>query len=158
MTAERVDVQRRDTGQVRRLAWLLDDFIRIPGTNLRFGIDPLFGLLPGGGDIAGGMFSGYIILTAWRAGAPAPVIARMGANVLLDVIVGTVPLLGDLFDAGWKANRRNAQLLEEYAGTPGPVAQRSRVVLVLVLFGLALAVIGAAVLSVLLVRWIVSLF
>jgi hypothetical protein len=81
----------------------------------------------------------------------------MGANVLLDLIVGTVPLLGDLFDAGWKANRRNARLLEQHVDTPGPVKRRSRVVLVLVLLALALAVIGAAVLSVLLVRWIVSL-
>lgn len=158
MTAGHTDVQRRDAGGVRRLAWLLDDIIRIPGTNLRFGLDPLFGLLPGGGDIAGGMLSGYIILAAWRAGAPPAVIVRMGTNVMLDVIVGTVPLLGDLFDAGWKANRRNAQLLEQYVETPVPVERRSRIVLVLVLLALALAVIGAAVLSVLLLRWIVSLF
>ena len=158
MSDQSVDAEPRETRAVRRLAWLLDDVIRIPGTNLRFGLDPLLGLLPGGGDIAGGMFSGYIILAAWRAGAPPAVIARMGANVLLDLIVGTVPLLGDLFDAGWKANRRNARLLEQHVATPGPVKRRSRVVLALVLLALAVAVIGAAVLSVLLVRWIVSLF
>jgi hypothetical protein len=151
------DVERPDTAAVRRLAWLLDDVIRVPGTSLRFGIDPLFGLLPGGGDIAGGLFSGYIIVAAWRAGAPASVILRMGANVMLDTIVGTVPLLGDLFDAGWKANRRNARMLEQYVDTPLSVERRSRAVLVLVLLVLALAVSGAAVLSVLLVRWLISL-
>jgi hypothetical protein len=150
--------QRRGTGGIRRLAWLLDDFIRVPGTNLRFGLDPLLGLIPGGGDIAGGMFSGYIILTAWRAGAPASVILRMGANVIADLVVGTVPLLGDLFDAGFKANRRNAALLDQYMGSPAPVEKRSRLVILFVLLGLALAVVSAAVLSVMLVRWIFSLF
>lgn len=150
--------QPRGTGGIRRLAWLLDDSIRIPGTNLRFGLDPLLGLIPGGGDIAGGMFSGYIILTAWRAGAPAAVILRMGANVMADLVVGTVPVLGDLFDAGFKANRRNAALLDQYMGSPAPVEKRSRLVILFVLLGLGLAVVSAAVLSVLAVRWVISLF
>lgn len=148
----------RDARSVRRLAWLLDDVIRIPGTNLRFGIDPLLGLLPGGGDLAGGVLSGYIILAAARAGAPPSVLVRMGANVVVDAIVGTVPLLGDLFDAGFKANRRNAALLDRYIDAPRPVERRSRVVLLLVLLALAAVLIGAAVLGILLVRWIVAQF
>ena len=151
-------VERRDARGVRRLAWLLDDVIRIPGTNLRFGIDPLLGLLPGGGDLAGGVLSGYIILAAARAGAPASVLVRMGANVILDAVVGTVPLLGDLFDAGFKANRRNAALLDQYVVAPQPVERRSRVVLVLVLLALAAVLIGAAVLGVMLVSWLVAQF
>jgi hypothetical protein len=144
---------RTATG-AKRIAWLLDDIIRIPGTNLRFGIDPLLGLLPGGGDLAGGVLSGYIILAAARLGAPPAVLVRMGGNVLLDALIGTVPLLGDLFDAGWKANRRNARLLEQYAAAPQPVRRRSRVVLALVLLAIALAAISAAVVGVLLLRWL----
>lgn len=151
-------LERRDARGARRLAWLLDDIIRIPGTNLRFGIDPLLGLLPGGGDLAGGALSGYIILTAARAGAPPSVLVRMGANVIVDAIVGTVPLLGDLFDAGFKANRRNAALLEQYVVSPQPVERRSRVVLGLVLLALAAVLIGTAVLGVLVLRWLISQF
>lgn len=140
------------------MAWLLDDVIRIPGTNLRFGIDPLLGLLPGGGDLAGGVLSGYIILAAARAGAPSSVLVRMGLNVVVDAVVGTVPLLGDLFDAGYKANRRNAALLQRYVEAPAPVGRSNRAVLVLVLTALALVLIGAAALGILLLRWLLSQF
>lgn len=151
------DAPRRARG-VQRLAWLLDDVIRIPGTNLRFGIDPLLGLVPGGGDLAGGVLSSYIIVAAARAGAPSSVLVRMGLNVVVDAVVGTVPLLGDLFDAGFKANRRNAALLQRYIAAPAPVRRSSRAVLVLVLTSLALVLIGAAVLGILLLRWILSQF
>lgn len=147
-----------ETRGVQRVAWLLDDVIRIPGTSLRFGIDPLLGLLPVGGDVAGGVLSGYIILAAARAGAPPSVLGRMGVNVVIDAIVGTVPLLGDLFDAGWKANRRNAALLQQYVDEPTPVKRSSRAVVALVLVVLALVLIGAAAVSVLLLRWLISLF
>ena len=151
-------VERRDTKGVRRLAWLLDDIIRIPGTNLRFGIDPLLGLLPGGGDLAGGVLSGYIILAAARAGAPPSVIVRMGLNVIVDAVAGAVPLAGDLFDAGYKANRRNAALLQEYVEKPQPVEQRSRGVLVLVLLAIAAVLVGAAFASIMLLRWVIAQF
>jgi hypothetical protein len=147
-------LERGDTRGVRRAAWLLDDAIRIPGTNLRFGIDPLLGLLPVGGDVAGGVLSGYIILAAARAGAPSAVLVRMGVNVVLDALVGTVPLLGDLFDAGWKANRRNAALLEQYVDAPGSAKRSSRVVVTLVLAALVLVLIGAAVVSIAFLRWL----
>jgi hypothetical protein len=145
------------TGGVRRLAWLLDDIIRIPGTNLRFGLDPLLGLLPVGGDLAGGAMSTWIIVTASRLGAPPSVLVRMAANVLADTLLGSVPLLGDLFDASWKANRRNVQLIQQYVDSPGPVQRRSRVVLALIVAVLVLAIIGAALLSVVVIRWILSL-
>ena len=142
----------------RRVAWLLDDVIRIPGTNLRFGIDPILGLLPGGGDLAGGVLSGYIILAAARAGAPSSMLVRMGLNVVVDAVVGTVPLLGDLFDAGYKANRRNAALLQRYVEAPAPVGRSNRAVLVLVLTALAVVLIGAAALGILLLRWLIGQF
>jgi len=151
-------VAPRDVGDLRRFAWLLDDVIRIPGTNIRFGIDPLIGLLPGGGDLAAGALSTYIILAAARAGAPPVVLLRMGANVALDAILGIVPVLGDLFDAGFKANRRNVQLLEQYIASPGPVRRSSRIVVALVVVAVAAVIIGAAVLGVLAIRWLIGRF
>jgi hypothetical protein len=154
----RTDGATDDTRGARRVAWLLDDVIRIPGTKLRIGIDPLLGLLPVGGDVAGGVLSGYIILAAARAGAPSAILLRMGVNVLIDAVVGTVPLLGDLFDAGWKANRRNALLLQQYVDKPAPVKRSSRAVVVLVLLVLALVLIGATALSIMLLRWLIGQF
>src|SRR5690606_6042035 len=118
-----------------------------PGTNLRFGIDPLLGLLPGGGDLAGGVLSSSILLGAARLGAPPAVLIRMGVNIVIDVVVGVVPLLGDLFDASFKANRRNAALLRAYIAAPAPVKRSSRAVVALVLFVIALVLVGAAALS-----------
>lgn len=96
----------------RRLARLLDDAIPIPGTSYRIGIDPLLGLVPGLGDVLGALLSGWLLVLARRLGAPASVLARMGLNIAVDALVGAVPVAGDLFDAGWKANVRNLRLLE----------------------------------------------
>ena len=90
--------------------------MRIPGTKLRFGLDPILGLVPGLGDVAGAVLSGYIVLTGVRLGTPPSVVTRMIANVAIDSIVGSVPILGDLFDAGWKSNIRNVTLIERHVG------------------------------------------
>lgn len=111
---------------VRQLAHLLDTSIRIPGTRWRVGLDAIIGLVPGIGDAAGGALSLYIVLKAARLGAGRATLARMLANVGIEVLVGAVPLLGDLFDAAWKANRRNVRLLESHLSDPGAVARRSR--------------------------------
>lgn len=149
-------VPPRESRGVRRLAWLLDDLIRIPGTQIRIGLDPLLGLVPGGGDLAGGALSAWIIVAAARAGVPPAVLVRMGLNVILDALTGTVPLLGDFFDAGWKANRRNVALLEDYAATPRPVERKTRLVLVLVLLVVGLVIMGAAVLGIAIIRWLAA--
>src|SRR5690349_4961119 len=81
---------------LRALARLMDSAIAIPGTNIRLGLDSVIGLVPGVGDLAGAAMSGYIVLASARLGAPAPVLIRMVANVAVDGIVGSVPLLGDL--------------------------------------------------------------
>jgi hypothetical protein len=98
------------------LSHLLDDFLRIPGTQIRFGLDGIIGLIPGIGDIIGAMASWIIILAAWLRGVPRITLARMLANVAIETIVGTVPILGDAFDIAWKANRRNYALLERSIG------------------------------------------
>ena len=93
------------------LSHVLDDWFRIPGTSFRFGIDGILGMVPGVGDILGGLASCIIVLAAWFRGVPTITIARMIANVGIEVIVGIIPFVGDVFDIAWKANRRNYKLL-----------------------------------------------
>ena len=96
------------------LATLLDTAFFIPGTNIRFGIDAMMGLVPGIGDAITTAMSLYIVHEARQLGAPRHLIARMLANVALDGVVGAVPFLGDAFDVMWRANRRNMTLLRNY--------------------------------------------
>jgi hypothetical protein len=112
--------------RLRALSRLLDSAFRIPGTGVRFGLDSLIGLVPGLGDAIGAIFSGYLILQASRLGAPQSVIARMIANVGIDTAIGWVPVLGDLFDVGWKANNRNFALLEKHVERPVAARAASR--------------------------------
>ncbi|HEX6694529.1 MAG TPA: DUF4112 domain-containing protein [Longimicrobiales bacterium] len=151
-------VVRKDFEGLRRLAWVLDDLVRIPGTNIRFGLDALLGLMPAGGDVAGGAVSAYTIIRAAGLGAGPAVLVRMGMNVLIDTMVGAVPLLGDLFDFGWKANRRNIALLDRYVAEPAPIQRSSRLVLTAVLAVLFLVLALAAWGSVSLLRWLIGLF
>ena len=101
------------------LEYWLDRAFRLPGTDYRFGLDGLLGLIPGVGDTATAAISGTMILAALRRGARKRVIAQMAGNVLLDWIVGAIPLVGDLFDFGFKANTRNLRLLREEARRRG---------------------------------------
>jgi hypothetical protein len=96
------------------LATLLDTAFVVPGTQIRFGIDVLIGLIPGIGDAITTLMSLYIVREARELGAPRLLIARMLGNVAIDGIVGVVPLLGDAFDVAWRANRRNLKLLREH--------------------------------------------
>ncbi len=109
---------------LRKWAVLLDSAFQLPGTRWRFGLDPIVGLLPGAGDLATGFFSVMILLHSVRLRIPKVVIARMMVNIGLDLLTGAVPLLGDLFDAAFKANLRNLALLERHA-RPGTPPQRS---------------------------------
>lgn len=104
--------------RARSLARLLDSAFRLPGTRWRFGWDVLIGLVPGIGDLIMAAASVYIIRLAGELGVPLLIRLRMLANVLLDFIVGSVPLAGDLFDAGFKANLRNVALIERYRIVP----------------------------------------
>jgi hypothetical protein len=93
------------------LAHVLDDWFRIPGTSIRFGLDGIVGLVPGIGDILGGLASTIIVIAAWARGVPYVTLARMVVNIGIEVLLGTIPLLGDAFDIAWKANRRNYALI-----------------------------------------------
>ena len=105
---------RRRLEALQRWATLLDAAFGIPGTRIRFGLDALMGLVPGLGDALAGLFSAAIILQAARMGIPKVILVRMVFNALVDVLVGAIPLLGDLFDVGWKANLRNVRLLDRF--------------------------------------------
>lgn len=99
--------------RLRRVSWLLDRSIPIGG-KWRIGIDPILGLLPGAGDWIGAMLSLYVLYEAARLGMPTRILVRMSGNILVETIVGAVPLLGDLFDFVWQANTRNLALIERY--------------------------------------------
>jgi hypothetical protein len=133
---------------LRKWAVLLDSAFQVPGTRLRFGLDPIVGLLPGAGDLVTGFFSVMILLHSVRLRIPKVVVARMVLNTGLDLLVGAVPLVGDLFDAGFKANLRNMALLERHA-RPGVRPQRSDYLFV----GLAVAVLVLAAIVPLAIAW-----
>jgi len=104
---------------VRQLVILMDGAFRIPGTEIRVGLDPILGLLlPGAGDVLGALPSFLIIALATRRGVPAVVVLRMLVNIALDSFIGAIPLFGDLFDATFRSNEMNLALLERHAGVP----------------------------------------
>lgn len=111
--------------RARALTRLLDTAARVPGTSIRFGLDPILGLIPGLGDLAGAALSGYLVLLAGRAGASRTTIVRMLANVAIDTIGGMLPVLGDAFDVAFKSNSRNLALLERTLGTQSPSMGRA---------------------------------
>ncbi len=143
--------------RVRALARLLDSAVGIPGTRIRFGLDSLIGLVPGLGDLAGGALSGYIVLVAARAGVPPAVLSRMLLNLGVDALVGTIPLLGDVFDVGFRANTRNAALMERHLSEPGTAKRSSRLVVAAVIGGIVLLAAGGLALAELTARALNSL-
>ncbi|MBK1669640.1 hypothetical protein CKO28_16500 [Rhodovibrio sodomensis] len=102
----------RQLARLETLARVMDDVFRVPGTRLRFGLDGMIGLIPGVGDAATGALAGYLAVRAWDLGLPTGVVLRMAGNVGLDLVAGSIPVAGDLFDVGFKANRRNIELLK----------------------------------------------
>ena len=104
-----------------RVVRLLDDGARVPGTELRFGVDALLGaLLPGVGDAVSGVGSFSLLVLAWREGVPTRGLARILLNVAIDTIGGSLPVIGDVFDVFFKANRRNLELIESYRDEAAP--------------------------------------
>lgn len=106
------------------LAHKMDTLFRIPGTSIRVGLDTILGLIPGIGDTATMLPAGYIIYRAHRMGAPRSLLTRMGVNAGIDWVIGSIPLVGDLFDLGFKANRRNVALLRRHLERANPKTAR----------------------------------
>lgn len=133
---------------LRKWAVLLDSAFQVPGTRMRFGLDPIVGLIPGAGDLVTGFFTVMILLHAVRLRIPKIVIARMVLNSGLDLLAGAVPLLGDLFDAGYKANLRNLRLLERHARR-GVTPERSDYIFV----GICIGILALIALVPIVVLW-----
>lgn len=125
-TAPHIDVSAR-LHRLRKLVNLLDSAFTIPGTNHRFGLDAIVGLIPGAGDLATSVVSLYIVYEAHKLGAPGSAIARMLLNIAIDFLVGAIPILGDIFDTFWKSNVRNLRILERALGRK-TVAERAATV------------------------------
>lgn len=102
---------------LRRIAWLarlMDSRFRIPGTDIRFGLDALIGLIPGLGDFITFLISAMMLSDLAKNGASGFVLARMGLNIIIDALIGSIPILGDMFDVAFKANERNLTLMREH--------------------------------------------
>jgi hypothetical protein len=127
--ARREEDERR-IARLGSMARLMDEALEIPFLGVRVGIDPLLGLLPGGGDVAGALVSGWLVITAARVGASGPVVARMLLNVAVDAVLGSVPVLGDVFDLAFRSNRRNLRILEAHLADAAATRRRSQAVVV----------------------------
>lgn len=134
--------------RLRSLGRLLDDSILIPGTRRRIGVDALIGLVPGVGDGAGALLSTYIVVQAARLGVGRTTLLRMAGNVALEALVGVIPVFGDLFDAGWKANLRNLALLQAHLDRPETVGRASRRWVIATVAGLLLVLLALGGLTV----------
>jgi hypothetical protein len=106
--------QLQNLQRIRKIARLLDTAFGIPGTKFRVGLDPILGLIPGGGDLIAGLISAYMIYLAASFGLKKEQIGKMVGNIALETFLGSVPLLGDIFDAYFKANMRNLEILEKH--------------------------------------------
>ncbi len=122
---------KTEARHLRRLAWLLDESIRLPG-GYRIGIDGIIGLIPGIGDGIGLLASGYIVTQAARLGVPTSILTRMTLNVLLESLIGAIPIIGDMFDFAWKANLRNLEMMNHYLENPVSVRKSARRSLILI--------------------------
>jgi hypothetical protein len=134
---------------------LLDEAFVLPGTGIRFGLDGIIGLVPGLGDVVAGLLSLIIPLAGWIRGVPYVTLARMAVNLGIGVLVGSVPLFGDIFDIAWKANRRNYRLLCRHLAAPRRHTGRDWAFLLLLAAALALVFAIPMALIVWLIAWLV---
>jgi hypothetical protein len=129
--------------QLDQIAWFLDNAFKVPGVNWRFGAEALIGLIPGAGDIISGAIGLMLLFRAFQFKLPKIVILRMIVNTLLDITIGAVPFLGDVFDFIFKANSKNMAMFREYAEQPAQSTTRHWVFL-----GAVAAIFGLVVLGI----------
>ena len=156
-SARGADTQARELEQLAR--WM-DSVFEIPFLKLRFGLDALLGLLPGGGDVGAALVSIYILTAANRYGVSRITIIRMALNIALDMLIGAVPIAGDLFDAYWKSNQRNVALLRRHLdATPTATSKLRRAdrwFVALVIMSLCVLFVACLVLAYLAINWLVA--
>jgi Domain of unknown function (DUF4112) len=150
--------QQKRVQRVRQLAKLLDEAILIPGINKRIGLDPIIGLIPGGGDTLTMLMSAYIVVEAALFGLPASTLLQMVGNIAIDALAGTVPVVGDLFDVVSKANTRNLKLLDAHLAEPEFRAKTDKKLVIFIVALLAIVIISFSLVAALLFSLIFKLF
>jgi hypothetical protein len=158
---ERERLGRLGLDRLRVVTRLMDQAFGVPGTRWRFGLDALFGLVPGLGDIVGGVIAVYALRVARQLGAPGVIQLHMLSNIAIDASVGTIPVIGDLFDFVFKAQTRNLALLDEWLQTPHATTKRSKrgiimVPIAIVVVFATLTILGLWLLYILL-HWVFTL-
>ena len=113
MNEEIIEINEEKLLRLKLLSERLDDSIKIPGTNQKIGIDPIIGLIPILGDFIGVIFSTYIMYSGIKMGVSSKIVKKMATNLAIEFIIGSIPIIGDIFDALWKANKKNVELIEE---------------------------------------------
>ena len=155
---ERADVER----SLDQLSRAMDGLFRIPGTGWRVGLDALVGLIPGVGDFATTAVSLYILAAGVRYQVPKATLLRMSANIAVDYLLGAVPIVGDLFDAAWKSNQMNVELLKQRASVSPEEARHGRVsdwlFLGVIVLGLLVLLVASVATSLWLLTRLVGLF
>ncbi|HTS88315.1 MAG TPA: DUF4112 domain-containing protein [Gemmatimonadales bacterium] len=137
----------RQLARFGRIARALDARWRLPYTPFRFGWDAILGIVPGLGDALAGAIGAYGLYAGWRLGAPPVVLARLLLNLAVGVVVGSIPLLGDLFDVAFRSNLRNFALLERWLAEPHRTRRRSRWLFAGLVAGVAAALMGAILIA-----------
>lgn len=152
----------RDLERLRLIAQLFDRAFGIPGTKWRFGLDALFGLVPGLGDIAGALVGVYALRVARNLRAPGEIQLHMLTNIALDALVGMIPVLGDIFDFAFQAQSRNLDLLERWVASPTRQVKRSRWGLILIPLAIVLVFATLTALGIwmlfILFHWLATLY
>ena len=113
MNEETIEQNEEKLLRLKLLSERLDNSIKIPGTNQKIGIDPIIGLIPILGDFIGVIFSTYIMYSGIKMGVSSKIVKKMATNLAIEFIMGSIPIIGDIFDALWKANKKNVELIEE---------------------------------------------
>ncbi|MBC7530680.1 MAG: DUF4112 domain-containing protein [Oligoflexus sp.] len=142
---------------IKRISYILDSAIPIPGTKYRVGLDPIIGLIPGIGDALTSLVSSYIVLSGMQMNVSRWTLVRMVFNILIESVVGIVPVVGDVFDAYWKSNERNRVLLEANMNDPKAKAvDKIFVASVLLLLVFVLVLTGWGAIE--FMKWLISQF
>jgi hypothetical protein len=151
------EVLPRDLEALKRFAFLMDEAVAIPGTRRRFGLDAALGLIPGVGDAIGGLMSAWIVIAALRHRVPALKVWRMLFNIVLDVTIGAIPILGDAFDFLWEENVMNLNILLRHRDSAQRPRSAGQIVgsATLILAIILLFAIGAAVAVIVLIVWLI---